>query len=101
VLLNTGLTTSQTPSTNNIYFLGTLNIYFPGTLDELCAEFFDYYCTRFQWESKAVSIRLGLTKHDSDTGCDRSQLSEHVLKEQGSGWFIEDPFDLCKEEEET
>ena len=43
-----------------------------------------------------MSIRLGLTNHDSTTGVDKNQLSEFILnqKEQ-SGWFVEDPFDLC------
>ncbi|CAD7959789.1 unnamed protein product [Amoebophrya sp. A120] len=63
---------------------------------ELLGEFFEYYSHKFDWDKKCVSIRLGLTPHDSQTGADRSQLDPYITnpKDQ-SGWYVEDPFDLC------
>ena len=48
------------------------------TLDELCAEFFEFYCDRFDWGSRCICIRLGLTEHDSETGVDRGQMSDYA-----------------------
>jgi len=52
------------------------------TLDQLSAEFFEFYATRFEWEKKAIAIRLGLTEHDSETGVDRSQIHKYVLAQK-------------------
>lgn len=55
------------------------------SVDELCVEFFHFYAESFAWDTRACSVRLGLTAFDSplgavrNVGVDRRHLSEHML----------------------
>jgi len=59
------------------------------SVETLLHAFFEFYASRFDWHSNAVSIRTGLTTQNSFTS--KFGLVSSVQKEQ---WYVEDPFDL-------
>jgi len=58
------------------------------SVEILLRPFFEFYTSRFDWHSHAVSIRTGLTTQGFTS---KFGLVSTVQKEQ---WYVEDPFDL-------